>query len=105
MFYNNKWGTICDNGWDINDAKVVCRQLGYNDASNATKRAFFGEGTTQKIWFQDLECRGNEGSLFQCDHKGVGKHNCDHTMDAGVVCFNNSQCGLCLFTCSTLSNC
>ena len=80
MFYNNKWGTICDNGWDINDTKVVCRQLGYNNASNAIKRAFFGEGTThdQTIWFQDLECRGNEGSLFQCDHKGVGRHNCGH---------------------------
>ena len=28
IFINNTWGTICDQGWGIEDAEIACRQLG-----------------------------------------------------------------------------
>ena len=30
IFLDNQWGTVCDDGFDANDATVACRQLGFD---------------------------------------------------------------------------
>ncbi|XP_035864167.1 deleted in malignant brain tumors 1 protein-like [Sander lucioperca] len=85
VYYNNTWGTVCDDGWDSDDAKVVCRELGCDTAMSAPQSTYFGEGTGQ-IWLDDVDCLGNERSLTQCKHRGFGTHNCGHGEDAGVFC-------------------
>ena len=32
--HEGSFGSVCDNGWDDNDAKVVCRMLGYPAEGN-----------------------------------------------------------------------
>ncbi|XP_019202947.1 deleted in malignant brain tumors 1 protein-like [Oreochromis niloticus] len=85
IFYNNSWGTVCDDGWDINDAEVVCRELNCGTALNATKFGHFGERRGQ-IWLDDVSCSGSERSVTKCQHRGFGKHNCTHSKDSGVIC-------------------
>ena len=31
VYCNGQWRTICDNGFDSNDALVLCKQLGYSN--------------------------------------------------------------------------
>ena len=87
VFYNGAWGTVCDDIWNLNNARVVCRQLGYSDAFSAPQSAHFGAGSGQ-IWLDDVNCVGSEYSIENCPHIGWGSHNCNHNEDAGVVCLS-----------------
>ena len=82
---NNAWGTVCDEGWDDQDAAVVCRQLGFppNLASHSSLRS--GSGP---VFWSSVNCTGEEEELLDCELDVPSDYySCLlHESDAGVVC-------------------
>ena len=95
VYYNYRWGTVCDDGWDDTDAGVVCRQLGFGSSGTAVTSDKFGSGSGS-IWLTNVACTGNESTLTHCGHLGVGISSCYHYEDAGVRCSggNGKDCQL-----------
>ena len=86
VYYNGVWGTVCDDGWDFNDAQVVCRQLGYGPPITTRYRAYYGQGSGQYSLY-NLYCYGGEFSIRGCFHVELGMYDCEHNRDAGVECY------------------
>ena len=85
IFYNGRWGTICDDEWGMEDARVACRQLGYQDDVRALQGYQVPSGTG-RIWLDEVTCTGREENIESCSHDEWGDHDCSHSEDAGVQC-------------------
>ena len=84
--YKGTWGAVCHVNWDINDAHVICRMLGYKAAVN---RIIYIEGeTTTKKLMDQVGCSGKEKSIAECSHYGWWNvwSGCSYDDLAGVVC-------------------
>ena len=85
ILHEGSWGTVCDDLWDLKDATVVCRKLGFDEASAAPSLARFGQGSGN-IFLDEVQCNGTESNLEDCKHEGIGVHDCSHKEDASVIC-------------------
>ena len=84
---SGEWQTVCDNSWNIAEADVVCRWLGYGYAILAIQEAAFGEGSGRQ-WERSWYCNGNETSLDNCSSSSTA---CSHSEDASVICSGSGK--------------
>ena len=75
--YGDQWGGVRSNNWGIDEANVVCRQLGYPSAKQAWNKGYFDPGS-ELILPNDVECHGNETNIDQCDHDEWNLIYCDY---------------------------
>ncbi|XP_078536450.1 scavenger receptor cysteine-rich domain-containing protein DMBT1-like [Lissotriton helveticus] len=84
--HENRWGTVCDNDWDMMDAEVVCRQLNCGSASRAERGNYIFGSAVFPVWMSDVKCTGAEKSLFDCPRAPWGVNSCPWRSDGGVQC-------------------
>ena len=83
MYYNGRWGRVCNDGWNDKYASLVCAQLGFGLSG---KLDDFGRGTGN-ILLENVMCTTNDKILASCGHYGVGiTLRCQLFRDAAVKC-------------------
>ncbi|XP_058430113.1 Fc receptor-like protein 2 [Marmota monax] len=80
------WGTVCDDGWDMKEVAVVCRELGCGAGKRTPAGVLYQPGAeeAQPVHLQEARCNGTERTLAEC--KQTNTFNCGHEEDAGAAC-------------------
>ncbi|KFV74618.1 Lysyl oxidase 4, partial [Dryobates pubescens] len=84
-----QWGSVCGAQWGLNEAMVVCRQLGLGFASHALQETWYWAGSPDatQVVMSGVRCAGTELALQQCQHHGpVHCPSGGGRFSAGVTC-------------------
>ncbi|KAG2492959.1 hypothetical protein HYH03_008867 [Edaphochlamys debaryana] len=95
VLVNGTWGTVDQDQWGAEDARVACRQLGWA-TGRPTYEATYGTGS-DPIWYWGFNCTGTETSLTACpvksgplDHRKPPLY-LSASKAAGVVCSSEPE--------------
>ncbi|XP_064388176.1 neurotrypsin-like [Halichondria panicea] len=89
VYYSSRWGTVCQDGFGINDARVACRQLGFSSYSRygtVQRLDFFQASSSTRTWLDELRCSGTESKLIDCPANTIGVEDCSHFEDVALIC-------------------
>lgn len=101
IYLNGKWGTVCDHGWNIINAALVCHQLGY--ALNPTdwrlqRSELPNAGTSEDVILSHVRCTEHDIDITKCRAEKASTkdffNSCTHTQDVGIRCYEGAWAGL-----------
>lgn len=83
---NEQRYVVCGDGWALNEAQVVCKQLGMGFAENVLHLKLLDEEPLPSI-LSGISCNGNESRIAQCSMSDSNEI-CPEAYEniAGVAC-------------------
>ena len=82
--HDDKWGTICDDGFHAIDAQAACHSLGFKTGSFRGQNSKFN--STIPLWLENIACSSSTSNFLECSHNGWGNHDCSHGEDVYLTC-------------------
>lgn len=94
-----KWGTVCNYGWTMRDAALVCHQLGLTldpDDWFLERSQIPNAGTNEDIILSNVQCTDDDIDITKCRAENVEEfeNSCTHENDVGVRCSEAAWAGL-----------
>ncbi|XP_043935802.1 deleted in malignant brain tumors 1 protein-like [Protopterus annectens] len=83
--YDGTWSAISTEGWDINDANVLCRSQFHGFALDTVTDSSFG-AVSGPMWFKNIQCSGTEYNLNRCSGEFLPNNTVVSSAPAGVIC-------------------
>ncbi|XP_027855215.1 scavenger receptor cysteine-rich type 1 protein M160-like isoform X5 [Xiphophorus couchianus] len=85
---NQSWSSVCEKDFDLQDAKVVCREISCGPPS-AHQGALYGEAEAP-VGSREFLCEGSESALLNCSsRKSSGRNSCSPGQAVGLTCSDN----------------
>ncbi|KAL9707408.1 hypothetical protein quinque_010926 [Culex quinquefasciatus] len=101
VYTEGRWGTVCDYGWTMINAALVCHQLGLalNPRDWRLLRSEVpGAGTSEDVLLSHVRCTEHDIDITQCRaeraSQGEFENSCNHENDVGVRCYEGAWAGL-----------
>ena len=81
IYYQQQWLPVYDDNWTLQDATVICNQLGYQTIVTQTLTC---SPPTTSVVISELICNGEDAAISQCNIKV--SNDTSSSLRAGVIC-------------------
>lgn len=97
LYLKGRWGTVCDYGWNIQNAALVCHQLGYSlnpQDWQLLRSQLPNAGTSEDVLVANVRCTQHDQDVTKCRAEYEFENSCSHENDVGLRCYEGAWAGI-----------